>query len=86
MEKKKRVTERTLYHIASISKIFTAVSIIQLVEKEKLRLDDKVASHVKWFKAKSKNSDATHVTIRQLLSRTPGVFIVSERSVFSLKT
>ena len=74
MEQKKRATERTLYHIASISKTFTAVSIMQLVEQGKLRLDDKVTTRIGWFKAKNKNSDAAHITIRQLLSHTAGVF------------
>ena len=74
IEKKQRTDEKTLYHIASISKTFTAVSIMQLVERGKLRLDDKVASHIDWFKAKNKNADASNITIRQLLSHTSGIF------------
>lgn len=74
LEKKKRTTEATRYHIASHSKMFTAVAIMQLAEKGKLRLDDKVASHIDWFKAKNKNADAANITIRQLLSHTSGIF------------
>ncbi len=72
--KKQRATEKTLYHIASNSKMFTAVSIMQLVELGKLRLDDKVATHIDWFKAKNKNADAASITIRQLLSHAAGIF------------
>ncbi|MBU6232066.1 beta-lactamase family protein [Patescibacteria group bacterium] len=64
----------TLFHIASHSKMFTAVSILQLVEKGKLRLDDRVSSYISWFKGRSKHSDAANITIRQLLSHTAGVF------------
>jgi CubicO group peptidase (beta-lactamase class C family) len=61
VEKKQRANEKTLYHIASISKTFTAVSIMQLVEKGKLRLDDKVISYVPWFKAKGESGDTKYV-------------------------
>jgi CubicO group peptidase (beta-lactamase class C family) len=72
--KKQRATEETLYRIASNSKMFTAASIMQLVERGKLRLDDKAASHIGWFRAKNKNADAANITIRHLLSHTSGIF------------
>src|SRR5262249_38332452 len=43
LERKQKADEKTLYHIASISKVFTAASIMQLVESGGLRLDDKVS-------------------------------------------
>jgi D-alanyl-D-alanine carboxypeptidase len=67
-------TAQTCYRIASNSKTFTAVSIMQLVEQEKLSLDDKIAKHLPWFKAKTKDRDAANVTIRQALSHHGGVF------------
>ena len=36
LEKKLRANENTLYHIASISKTFTSVAILQLVEQTKI--------------------------------------------------
>ncbi len=45
IEQKKKTTPETLYRIASISKIFTAISIIQLVESKKINLDDNVIKH-----------------------------------------
>jgi D-alanyl-D-alanine carboxypeptidase len=67
-------TSKTAYRIASNSKTFTAVAIMQLVERRKLRLDDTIASYLPWFKAKTKGSDAANVTIRQVLAHHAGVF------------
>ena len=67
-------TPKTCYRIASISKTFTAVAIMQLVEQGKIRLDDRVDKHLPWFKIKSKRLDSSSITIRQLLSHTAGVF------------
>lgn len=67
-------TPNTSYRIASISKTFTTVAIMQLVEQGKLNLDDKILKHLPWFKAKTKDSDSRNITIRQILSHTAGVF------------
>lgn len=72
--KKKKPYISTLYHIASISKTFTALAILQLVDEGRLRLDDKVAQYVGWLNAKSGEKDAHNITIRQLLSHTSGLF------------
>lgn len=62
------------FRVASMSKMFTAVAILQLQEKEKLRLDDKVSDHLSWFRGKSKQTDLKNVTIRQLLSHNAGIW------------
>lgn len=72
--KHQRATAQTCYRIASISKIFTAVCIFQLAEMGRLRLDDPIAKHLLWFKAKNKFTDGSRVTIRQVLSHTGGFF------------
>lgn len=74
LEKRISATAKTSYRIASISKTFTAVAIMQLVEKGKIRLDDAVQHYLPWFTAKSKDGDVANITIRQLLSHTAGVF------------
>ncbi len=74
IELEKPITTETSFRIASISKTFTAVAILQLAQKGKLRLDDRVDTYLPWFKAKDKNRDAHNITIRQLLSHTAGVF------------
>ena len=67
-------TPKTAYRIASNSKTFTAVSIMQLVECGALALDDRIAKHLPWFKAKVKDRDAANITVRQALAHTGGVF------------
>lgn len=74
LKKKVKASEKTLYHIASHSKMFTAVAVMKLVERSMLRLDDKVADYLDWFKVREGNKDSRDITVRQLLSHTAGVF------------
>ncbi len=55
------------YRIASISKQFTAVCILKLVEEGKLKLDDKLSKYVPAF------PKGDSVTIRMLLTHTSGL-------------
>ncbi|GAA1491185.1 serine hydrolase domain-containing protein [Brachybacterium sacelli] len=59
----------TLYDLASISKIFTATSVMQLVEEGSLALDDPVASHLPSFAEGGKGQ----VTVQHLLTHTGGL-------------
>jgi CubicO group peptidase (beta-lactamase class C family) len=62
------VTTSTPFTVASISKSFTAVAILTLVETGKLRLEDPVSSHLRDL------PPAWHgVTVRQLLNHTSGL-------------
>jgi CubicO group peptidase (beta-lactamase class C family) len=67
IERKIQATDKTLYRIASISKLFTAVAVMQLVEANKLRLDDHVDLYLPWI------SSSTRITIRQLLTHSSGI-------------
>ncbi|MBO0589664.1 serine hydrolase domain-containing protein [Sporosarcina sp. E16_8] len=58
----------TIFDLASISKIFTATSVMMLFEKGLFELDDAVAKHIPEFAANGKEN----VTIRQLLTHTSG--------------
>lgn len=58
-----------LFRIASHSKTFTAVAIMQLVEAGKLRLDDTIGEHV----PELATSGIAGVSVRHLLSHTGGV-------------
>lgn len=58
----------TIVDIASISKIFTSVAAMQLVERGAFDLDDPVARYLPEFAANGKES----VTIRQLMTHTAG--------------
>ncbi len=59
----------TQVRIASISKVFTAVVILQLVEEGKIDLDAPVAS---WFPDLLPNGDK--ITVRDLLYQTSGLY------------
>jgi len=72
LERQKRMTTNHLFRVASHSKMFTAVAILQLVEKEKLRLDDYAAQYLPWL-TEHKDKRWQRVTIRQLLSHSAGV-------------
>jgi CubicO group peptidase (beta-lactamase class C family) len=73
-EKKIKATEKTLYHIASISKVFTSLAILKLAGEKKLKLNDPVAKHIEWFKGKNKIGDLSRVTLRQILCHSSGLF------------
>jgi CubicO group peptidase (beta-lactamase class C family) len=48
-EKKELLNEQTLFNVGSVSKAFTAIAILQLAEKEKLKLSDNVIKYLPEF-------------------------------------
>ena len=70
---KKPMTADTRFRIASNSKIFAAIAILQLREAGRLRLDDPVAKHLPWFTMKPAGPDDGPITIEQLLSHSSGL-------------
>jgi D-alanyl-D-alanine carboxypeptidase len=67
------MTATTRFRMASNSKLFTAIAIMQLREEDKLRLDDPVVRHLPWFKATPAGNDDGPITIEQLLSHSSGL-------------
>ncbi len=72
LEKKAPATPQTIYRVASNTKLFTAMAVMQLRDEGKLGLDDPVARHLPWFKPKQAPGSPA-VTIRQLLTHTSGL-------------
>lgn len=75
--KAEQVRQESLFRIASISKPITAVAILQLVEKNKLKLDDRVLAvldHSNDIKAADQEFDVRwkNITIRHLLQHRGG--------------
>jgi len=66
-----KVTPRTLFHMASITKPFVATSIVQLLEQEKLSLDDRIVEHLPYFEMMDRRYD--RLTIRQFLTHSSGM-------------
>jgi D-alanyl-D-alanine carboxypeptidase len=67
------MTPETKFRMASHSKMFTAIAIMQLREDGKLRLDDPVEKYLPWFHAKPAGPDDGPITIEQLLSHVSGL-------------
>src|SRR5437868_7871197 len=72
-DKRLPATPSTLYRIASISKVFTSIAILQLRDAGKLQLDHPVRKHLSWFQVKGPQPDAAEITIRDLLRHTSGL-------------
>lgn len=67
------VDTATVFRIASMSKSFTAVSILQLRDAGRLSLDDPVSRYIpELVSLRLPTSDSPAITIRQLLSHSEG--------------
>jgi len=62
------ITPETIFHMASVSKQFTAFSILLLAKQGKLKLDDDIHAYLPWFPDLKEK-----ITIRQLLNHTSGI-------------
>ena len=62
------ITDSTIFHMASVSKQFTAFSIVLLARAGKLKLDDDIRKYLPWFP-----DLGTKITIRNLLNHTSGI-------------
>lgn len=61
-------TKKTVYRIASISKSITAVAIMQLVEQNKINLDEDIRTYLTYFPKKK-----WKFTVRHILNHTSGI-------------
>ncbi|RAJ08641.1 CubicO group peptidase (beta-lactamase class C family) [Chitinophaga skermanii] len=66
VQQKKPLTDQTTFQLASLSKTFTAIAILQLKEKGKLRLEDPVQKYLPTFKY-------PNISLRHLLNHTSGL-------------
>lgn len=67
LEQQEPIRRNTVFKLASITKEFTAATILRLVEEQKLRLDDKLGAHIPEFPVAGK------VRIYDLLVHTSGI-------------
>jgi CubicO group peptidase (beta-lactamase class C family) len=68
VEKRVPADGASVYNIGSVSKVVTAIAVMQLVESGRVRLDDDVRTYVPAFPDKG-----TRITIRNLLTHTSGI-------------
>jgi len=70
------VDEHTLFQIGSVSKPFTAVAVMQLVEQGLIDLDAPLVNYIPEFSAlpnPALGGDSNDVTVRMLLTNTSGI-------------
>lgn len=73
VEGKVPMTPDVKFRMASHSKLFTATAVMQLRERNKVRLDDRVEQHLPWFQVKPAGEDDGLITIEQLLTHASGL-------------
>lgn len=73
VEARRPMTPATRFRMASHSKLFTAIAIMQLREQGRLGLDDPVSKHLPWFQVKAAAPDDPPITIEQLLTHASGL-------------
>lgn len=73
LERQTPITPRTLFRIASMTKLFTATAIMHLRDAGKLRLEEPVTTYLPWFEIRNPFTDAPPITIWHLLTHTAGL-------------
>ena len=66
------VTPQTPFLIGSITKTFTALAVMQLVEAGKVELDAPVQRYIPWFRVADPQASA-QITVRMLIDQTSGL-------------
>lgn len=72
-----KATNATKYKIGSVTKMFTAAIVFQLIEEKKLTLDTRLSK----FYPEIKNADK--ITIKNLLNHKSGIYNYTEDTVFT---
>ncbi|MFA0960894.1 serine hydrolase [Roseivirga sp. BDSF3-8] len=78
MELQVPMQPENIFRLGSITKQFTAVSILKLREEGKLELDEKITTYLKDYPAETGDK----VTVRQLLNHTSGIPSYTSQSDF----
>ena len=68
-DQRERVDRDTIFDIASISKLFTSIAVLQQVDQGRMRLDAPVAEYLPEFGVNGKD----RITVQQLLTHTSGL-------------
>jgi CubicO group peptidase (beta-lactamase class C family) len=68
-----RSTPNTVYHWWSMTKIPTAMAIMQLQEQGKLNIDDPLTKYLPWFEAVYSSENRPTITVRNLLQHSSGL-------------
>jgi CubicO group peptidase (beta-lactamase class C family) len=75
------ITPQTSFLLASLSKSFTALAIMQLVEAGQIDLDAPVQRYLPWFRVADAAASA-RITVRHLLNQTSGLSALTGNGYF----
>ncbi|HEX5167844.1 MAG TPA: serine hydrolase domain-containing protein [Cyclobacteriaceae bacterium] len=78
----RKVTPQTPFLLASVTKSFTALCIMQLVEEGKINLDESVQKYIPWFHTADTGA-SSQITVRHLLNQTSGFSTLDGNKPFS---
>jgi D-alanyl-D-alanine carboxypeptidase len=78
VEKGLLASPKTLWNVGQMTQAYTAVAIMQLVEAEKLSLDDPVSKHVAGLPA-----EWNPITVRQLMAHVSGLPDYTKQAAFN---
>ncbi len=68
-----RATPDTVYRWWSLTKLLTAIAVVQLHEAGRLDLDDEVREHLPFFRVSYRGEEVASVRIEQLLNHSAGL-------------
>jgi CubicO group peptidase (beta-lactamase class C family) len=69
----KPVTPQTQFYLGSVTKSFTALAVMKLVEQGKLELDAPVQKYLPWFRVTPSVPGDANISVRNLLNHTSGL-------------
>lgn len=75
VQTKEKLTLANTFHVASISKTFTATAVMQLAEKGRIDIDQPVITYLPYFKLKDDRYKT--ITVKQMLNHTSGMLDIS---------
>ncbi len=73
-ENKIPVDSSTLFHIGSITKVFTGIAIMQLAQKGLIDIDEPIQRYIPEFSIKYHTYFGRPITIRSIMSHQSGIF------------
>ena len=75
IKENRNVTASTGFNVGSISKVFTAMAIMKLVEEGKIDLEAPVERYLSRWKLPESKFDKNKVTVKHLLNHTAGISV-----------
>lgn len=66
-------TDKSFFRIASVSKVFTTLGILKLVDRGIIGLDQPIVRYLPWFKLSGGGERWREITVRHLLTHSSGI-------------